>query len=136
MTSPFLLTRRARAKTAIDAHRDATGSAAYDEALIDLLTDIMHWSDGNGLDFQEALDHARFHLEHEQPAIEREFRVTFADRTTWEVFVKAASADAAIEIAQRKWNSGGTDGFTDEDRLDIVPRDSGDCDWRASEVCP
>ena len=61
MTSPTIKTRRARAEAAIDAYCRSANEAPYDEALIDLLTDLMHWTDGNGIDFQNALDHAEFH---------------------------------------------------------------------------
>jgi hypothetical protein len=56
-----ILTRRARAEAAIGAYCRSAIEVPYDEALIDLLTDLMHWTDGNGLDFQNAIDHADFH---------------------------------------------------------------------------
>ena len=65
MTSLTIRARRARAEAAIDTHCQRIGVGAYDEALIDLLTDLMHWSDGIGLDFQNALDHAHFHFDAE-----------------------------------------------------------------------
>ena len=61
MTSPTIKTRSARAQSAIDTYCQCVGETAYDEALIDLLTDLKHWTDGNGLDFQNALGHAEFH---------------------------------------------------------------------------
>ena len=36
-----------------------------EEAVGDLLTDLMHWSDRNNYDFNAALDRARFHYESE-----------------------------------------------------------------------
>lgn len=65
MTSPTIKTRRTRAQSAIDTYCQCAGETAYDEALIDLLTDLMHWTDGHGLDFQYALDHAEYHHEAE-----------------------------------------------------------------------
>lgn len=65
MTSPTIRTRRARAETAVDAYCQSVGEIMYDEALIDLLTDLMHWSHGNGLDFQQAQDRAQFHFDAE-----------------------------------------------------------------------
>lgn len=58
-------TRRARAATAIDAYCQSVGDIAHDEALNDLLTDLMHWSRGNGLDFQQAHNHAQLHFDAE-----------------------------------------------------------------------
>lgn len=63
MTSPIKLRiRRCRAQSAIDAYGQTAGyTPAHDEALIDLLTDLLHWTDGHGLDFRHCLDHAEFH---------------------------------------------------------------------------
>jgi hypothetical protein len=61
MTRAAIRLRRATAQVVIDAYCQATKHRAPDEALIDLLADLMHWTDGNGLDFQNALDHARVH---------------------------------------------------------------------------
>ncbi len=65
MTSPIIRNRRARAETAIHTYNRSVGVEAHDEALIDLLTDLMHWADGIGLDFQKSIDHARFHYDAE-----------------------------------------------------------------------
>ncbi len=54
-------TRRARAQATIDAYCRCANEVPYNEVLIDLLTDLMHWTDGNGLDFKHAVDHAEFH---------------------------------------------------------------------------
>jgi hypothetical protein len=56
---------RARwAETALRAFRRATGADA-EEALGDLLSDLMHWSDRSNFDFEAALDRARMHYEAE-----------------------------------------------------------------------
>lgn len=56
---------RARwAASALRAFRRATGADA-EEALSDLLSDLMHWSDRNVFDFEAALDRARMHYEAE-----------------------------------------------------------------------
>jgi hypothetical protein len=52
------------AKAALRAFRKAT-SADEEEALGDLLCDLMHWSDRNNMDFDAALDRARMHYEAE-----------------------------------------------------------------------
>lgn len=58
--------RRCRAQAAIDAYCETAGaSLGPDEALIDLLTDLRHWSNGIGLDFSHALDHSSFHFDAE-----------------------------------------------------------------------
>ena len=59
--SPALRVRLAKAQTVIDAYCQTTKHRSPEEALIVLLADLMHWTDGNGLDFQKALDHAQFH---------------------------------------------------------------------------
>ena len=56
---------RARwAQAALRAFRKATGADA-EEALGDLLTDLMHWSDRNNFDFDAAMDRARMHYDAE-----------------------------------------------------------------------
>jgi hypothetical protein len=52
------------AATALRAFRKATGTDEED-ALGDLLADLMHWSDRNNFDFDAALDRARMHYEAE-----------------------------------------------------------------------
>ena len=52
------------AQAALRAFRKATG-ADEEEALGDLLTDLMHWSDRSNFDFEAALDRARMHYEAE-----------------------------------------------------------------------
>ena len=52
------------AATALRAFRKATG-ADEEDALGDLLADLMHWSDRNNFDFDAALDRARMHYEAE-----------------------------------------------------------------------
>jgi hypothetical protein len=52
------------AQAALRAFRKATGADA-EEALGDLLCDLMHWSDRNNFDFEAALDRARMHYEAE-----------------------------------------------------------------------
>jgi hypothetical protein len=46
------------AEAAIEAFEDATGCDRED-ALSDLLTDLMHWCDRNSVDFADALNNAR-----------------------------------------------------------------------------
>lgn len=53
--------RCAGAQIIIDMYCESVGHRSPDEALIDLLADLMHWSDANGVDFQNALDHAQHH---------------------------------------------------------------------------
>src|SRR5262249_23191171 len=48
----------------ISAFQDATGTD-HEDALADLLTDLMHWTDRTGLDFDQALERARWHYEAE-----------------------------------------------------------------------
>jgi len=57
------------AQAALRAFRKATGADA-EEALGDLLCDLMHWSDRNNFDFEAALDRARMHYEAETTAEE------------------------------------------------------------------
>jgi hypothetical protein len=52
------------AQAALRAFRRATGADA-EEALGDLLSDLMHWSDRNNFDFDAAFDRARMHYEAE-----------------------------------------------------------------------
>jgi hypothetical protein len=52
--------RAAWAAAAIEAFRDMTRTERAD-ALPDLLADLMHWCDRNGIDFAEALEAARMH---------------------------------------------------------------------------
>jgi len=56
--------RTAWAGLAIAAFRDATGTDPED-ALPDLLADLMHWCDRNGTDFDAALERGRYHYEAE-----------------------------------------------------------------------
>jgi hypothetical protein len=52
------------AQAALRAFRKATG-ADEEEALGDLLCDLLHWSDRGNFDFEAALDRARMHYEAE-----------------------------------------------------------------------
>jgi hypothetical protein len=56
--------RASWADKAISTFRDATGTDMED-ALSDLLTDLMHWADRAGYSFKEALDRARSHYKAE-----------------------------------------------------------------------
>lgn len=56
--------RAAWAATALKAFREATGTDEED-SLGDLLTDLMHWSDREGFDFDIALERARGHYKAE-----------------------------------------------------------------------
>ena len=51
-------------EAAITAFRQATNTDE-DDALGDLLADLMHWADRSGYDFAAALDRALFHYEAE-----------------------------------------------------------------------
>ena len=53
--------RRARAQTVIDTYNCFEKYPDRHEAVIDILADLMHWTDGKALDFQKALDIAHFH---------------------------------------------------------------------------
>jgi len=46
-------------------HFQCTTGADYDDALTDLLCDLMHWSDRNDFDFDAALSRARMHYDAE-----------------------------------------------------------------------
>lgn len=61
MTRPAIRLRRAKAQVVIDAYCQSPRKLDRHEALIDILTDLMHWTDGTKLDFQTALDHAESH---------------------------------------------------------------------------
>lgn len=53
--------RLARAQTVIDAYSRLQRYDVHDETLIDILADLMHWSDALDLDFERALRHAEAH---------------------------------------------------------------------------
>ena len=65
--SPFPTSlRHRRAQVVITTYCEfADGNLRQDEALIDVLTDLRHWSDGMGIDFTQALDHSSFHFDAE-----------------------------------------------------------------------
>ena len=52
------------AEAALRCFQQATGTEDED-ALTDLICDLMHWSDRNAGDFEAALEHARWHYEAE-----------------------------------------------------------------------
>lgn len=56
--------RAAWASVALRAFRGVTGTDEGD-ALADLLADLMHWADRNNVDFELALDRARWHYAEE-----------------------------------------------------------------------
>lgn len=56
--------RAARAAAALQHFQIAT-CADDQDAVRDLLCDLMHWCDRNGFDFQHELDRARLHYEAE-----------------------------------------------------------------------
>lgn len=60
-----LRARLAKARTVVEAYSRFQRYDAYDEAVIDILTDLMHWCDATDVDFQKVLDHARFHFDAE-----------------------------------------------------------------------
>lgn len=59
--SPALRVRLAKARTVIDAYTRFERYDAYDEAVIDVLTDLMHYCGAIDIDFGKVLEHARFH---------------------------------------------------------------------------
>lgn len=58
MTRAAIRLSRAKAQIVIDAYCQTPKKLAQHEALIDVLTDLMHWCHGKRLDFQTALNHA------------------------------------------------------------------------------
>jgi hypothetical protein len=61
--------RASWAAVALRQFQCATG-ADYEDALGDLLCDLMHWSDRNNFDFELALERARGHYEAEIAAFD------------------------------------------------------------------
>lgn len=67
--------RAGAASLAMDAYVRAKGSAgrvSLDEALIDLLTDLRHFSDAQELDFGSAVRISEYHFEEEAPEAKSE----------------------------------------------------------------
>lgn len=64
MTSPINLRRARSAETTIVELCVSTGST-MDDAVTDLLTDLMHWAKLTGRDFERSLDAARMHFSEE-----------------------------------------------------------------------
>lgn len=60
-------TRATIAAGLIDIYKERTGADQYD-ALADLLSDVMHWADTQGLDFDDELRRARNNYESEATA--------------------------------------------------------------------
>ena len=52
--------RSVRANTALEAYIEATGTD-HDDALTDLIADLLHWCDRNQFDFDACLEQARRH---------------------------------------------------------------------------
>jgi hypothetical protein len=46
-------------------HFQCTTGTDYDDAIVDLLSDLMHWCDRNELDFEASMSIARMHYEAE-----------------------------------------------------------------------
>lgn len=67
MTSQSNRLRRARGAVVIERYLRLTAYAAVasDEALIDVLTDLMHWAGAARVDFDVALEQALFHYDTE-----------------------------------------------------------------------
>ncbi len=66
MRLPGTHLRRRRAQVVITTYREFSDfNLNADEALIDVLTDLRHWSVAMGIDFTHALDHSSFHFETE-----------------------------------------------------------------------
>ena len=66
----------------------------------------------------------------------RLFRVRFADTTVWQAFIVAPDAETAETIAMDNWDNGGTEGFTPEQKLDVVGDDCTIEATTAEEVQP
>lgn len=64
MNVPDNQRRAARASIALAAYRTATRTHP-DDALCDLLADLMHWASQNGFDFMADYDMARCHFDAE-----------------------------------------------------------------------
>lgn len=64
MTPPGNLQRALWAEAALIAFRHAC-PCDYEDSLGDLLTDLMHWANIRGFDFEAALERARSHYEAE-----------------------------------------------------------------------
>ncbi|MBU2582731.1 MAG: hypothetical protein KJ622_13545 [Alphaproteobacteria bacterium] len=64
MSVPDNQRRAARASIALAAYRTATGTEP-DDALCDLLADLMHWANQHGFDFAGDYDMARCHFDAE-----------------------------------------------------------------------
>lgn len=62
MTSPTNLQRAVWAESALIAFRKQTG-CDHEDSLGDLLCDLMHLAEASELDFDAALDRARFHFD-------------------------------------------------------------------------
>lgn len=56
--------RAAWAGTALDTFQEATGTDPED-AVSDLIADLHHWCDRNGIDFNRELERAAFHYDAE-----------------------------------------------------------------------
>lgn len=62
MTSFATRIRRCRAQAALEAHASSIGdNGDREEGLIDLLTDLRHWCDGQRIVFDDCLDLSRVH---------------------------------------------------------------------------
>jgi hypothetical protein len=116
-----------RAEWAADAlrHFQCTTGTDDEDALVDLLADLIHWADRQSFDF--ALDIARMHYEAEMelerapdaPAAPRKFRVSYAVTRTEHYEIEAKTEKEAEE-------RGFDDGKQIEDSgetTDIVPCD-------------
>ena len=55
-----------RAALALAAHSAAAGETEAESQLSDLLTDLIHWTDRQSIDFAKVLKQAQGHYEYEQ----------------------------------------------------------------------
>lgn len=79
------------AEQAIEAFESAT-RADREDALCDLLADLMHWADRNGQDFDSQLDRARMHYAAE----------TEPEREAVEITITPLGVEKLAEIAGEK----------------------------------
>lgn len=121
------------AHRAILAFENATGTDRED-ALCDLLTDLMHWADRYGFTFNRELKRARAHYAEEtEDATCSECGGSSIDETPHEDFCSRASVNAVIETGIADADAIGEDG-----ELPIACRKCGveKDDPRAQLACP
>jgi hypothetical protein len=111
ISEPTNSDRAAWAAEALATFRRRTGTDCED-ALPDLLCDLMHWADEHGLDFNAALSRAHDHHHAEvqeaeelaamkASATKRPWRVTVFEWHSHVAIIEAATSDDAFTQAQR-----------------------------------